>query len=483
MKAKDKPLTIGDDGPSPDGTYFSINDLGNARRLIYWHGAGVRHSPYHGKWLIRNSVGIWREDRRARMEKLARMTVKAILNDARSLADPTAANYDKKKALAMFKHGRGSGNRAGLTNMVVVAETEPGVRVLLDDLDRDPNLLGTKSGVLDLQTGNLIETDEIITKEIGVEFDPKATAPRWKKFLDEIFDGDQSMVEYIQRVVGYGLTGSTEEQVFFFLFGAGANGKSVFIEVLHALLQDYAVTARIETFASKAQRSGSGASGDLARLAGARLVTVNETELSQRLNEALIKDMTGSDRVVARQLYGREEEFTPEFKLMIRGNHKPQIVGTDDGIWRRLHLIPFTRQFSKDEQDPGLLKKLKNELPGIFAWAVQGCIDWRKSGLETPKAVRDAVAVYRSESDQVGLWINDCCVQNPGAQTAAGALYGSYQEWAGSTGETAMTQKAFCQELRRRFDKLKTSSGAKYKGLKLKSEINLYAVGDGTTGG
>jgi putative DNA primase/helicase len=265
--------------------------------------------------------------------------------------------------------------------------------------------------------------------------------PLWLEFLDRVTDKDKELQAYLQRVSGYCLTGVTTEHAMFFLYGTGANGKSIFVNTLRAILGDYAVVAPMETFV---ECIGDRHPADLAMLRGARLVVAQETEKGRRWAEAKIKQMTGGDPITAR--YMRQNFFTyvPQFKLMIAGNHKPSLSSVDEAIRRRFHLIPFTVTIPADERDPDLFEKLKAEWPGILQWAVDGCLEWRRIGsLAPPKAVIDATNEYLAEEDHFMRWVEECCVTGSQHWGIGDRLWSSWKAWAERNNERALTRKAF----------------------------------------
>ena len=317
-------------------------------------------------------------------------------------------------------------------------------------------LLPVANGTLDLRSGQLGEhrREHRMTRTTAVAWSPCAVCPTWLAFLERVLP-DAEVRDFIRRAVGYSLTGSVAEQKLFFLYGSGRNGKSVFLEILEALAGEYSTPTRMETLTI----NRGAIPNDIAALAGARVVTVSETAEGARLNESLVKDLTGGDAISARFL--RQEFFTfkPQFKLWIRGNHKPQIRGSDDGIWRRLMLVPFTVQIPLDEVDHDLPAKLRAELPGILNWAVQGCLEWQAGGLRPPEAVTAAVGEYRGEMDILGQFINECCVAIPGAITTAKALYSAYSKWCADSGEQAVAQRRFGMALSERgFERVKSGT-------------------------
>jgi P4 family phage/plasmid primase-like protien len=250
------------------------------------------------------------------------------------------------------------------------------------------------------------------------------------QFLEQIFDNDRALIDWLQRFCGYLLTGSTQEQMFLFCYGLGANGKSVFIKVLEHILGDYSRAIASETL-SESKRQAGGATPDLAALIGARLVLCSETEDNTALAESLVKSLVSGDSMAVRQLYAAPVQFTPNFKLVMAGNHKPIVRGNDYGLWRRVRLVPFNRTFSPEERDPHLLAKLKAEIPHILAWMVAGCIAWQRQGLtDTPAAIRQATDAYQVDQDLTGRWLDECTVSLPHGETASGDLYANYKAWS-----------------------------------------------------
>ena len=297
--------------------------------------------------------------------------------------------------------------------------------------------------------------------------------PQWKQFLQDIFDGDGDLIHYIQKAVGYSLTGSTEEQCIFFCVGNGRNGKSTFLDTISDIMGDYACNIQPETIMVK--KVSSSANSDIARLKGARFVTTVEPNEGVRLNEGLVKQITGGDRVTARHLYGQEFEYTPEFKIWMGTNHKPIIRGRDEGIWRRLHLIPFSVQIPKEKVDKSLKDKLRQEYVGILNWAVEGCLRWHEEGLELPPVVAKAVSEYKSEMDVVATFLDECTERGPG-EVRAGELYQAYKEWTKDNGQYLMSNTKFGLEVVKRFERKKDRDGWKYLGLRLADDKKPYRL-------
>lgn len=351
----------------------------------------------------------------------------------------------------------------------MITEAQHRVSIMPNDFDRFKFLLNAKNGVIDLSKDRIIPHDKqlLITKLAGSEIAETADCPLWEKFLNDIFCGDRDLIRYIQKAVGYSLSGSTQEQCVFFLFGNGSNGKSTFLEIIRALMGDYCVNAQVETLMTTHKASGA-ASSDIARLKGARLVTANEPNEGMRLDEGLIKQLTGGDTVTARFQYASEFEFTPEFKIWLATNHRPIIRGTDNGIWRRIRLIPFSAQLDEGKKDVALPRKLRAELPGILRWAVDGYKLYKQEGLRMPRAVKQSVDEYRTEMDVISMFLQACCSVGDGSE-ASSTLYAVYCRWAADNNEYTMSHTKFTAELVKRegIGKIKKNDGRYFTGLSL----------------
>jgi putative DNA primase/helicase len=299
--------------------------------------------------------------------------------------------------------------------------------------------------------------------------DPAAPCPQWIEFLNTVMDGDEALVSYLQRVCGYCLTGSIKEHALFFLYGTGANGKSVFINTLRGIFGDYHATAPIETFTVTHSSSHP---TDLAGLMGARLVTAVETEEGRLWAETKIKALTGGDAISARFMRQDFFTFVPKFKLMVAGNHKPRMRNVDEAMRRRFHLIPFAVTIPPDKRDKDLADKLRDEWPAILRWMMDGCLQWQREGLNPPQAVINATNEYLENEDAVSSWIADKCEIGPSKRAANALLYFSFKEWAEQTGEFAVSQKALVGKLllRHRITKAPDTSLRSLIGIGLKPE-------------
>ena len=395
-----------------------------------------------------------------------KLTVREVETVAPAIDDDAL----RKRVLA---HALRSEADARLRAGVSLAEIDERVIVSVDALDADPALLNVENGILHLDVGELAEHDSraLLTKLAPVEFAYDAEAPRWLSFLDQVFAGDQELIGFVQRAVGYSLTGSTEEQVLFLLHGSGANGKTTFVETLRALLGDYGQQTPAETFL---ERRGDQIPNDLARLRGARFVAAVETGENRRLAETLVKRLTGGDTISARFLRQEWFEFRPAFKAWLATNHKPEIRGTDDAVWRRIRLIPFNVKIPEADRERDLPETLRGELPGILRWALDGCVEWRaRHDLEAPAAVTGATASYRDDMDVLGRFLDDCVVVDPAATVKAGELYNRYGYWVDAVGERErLTQKMFGTRLGERaegFTPHRNNEGRSWRGLRLRN--------------
>jgi putative DNA primase/helicase len=286
----------------------------------------------------------------------------------------------------------------------------------------------------------------------------------------QIFAGDNELIAFVQRAVGYTLTGSVSEQCLFILIGTGANGKSTFLTTLQKLFGDYAASIPMQSLMD--QRNGSQQTNDLAYLVGKRFVAASEGERGQKLAESKVKLMTGGDRIVCRQLYRDYIEFDPQFKVWLATNNLPNIAGTDDAIWRRIMVIPFPVTIPPEERDKTLLDRVIQELPGICNRAMEGLIEWRQQGLNPPPRILQSTGNYRDDNDTVGQWIESACVQEPGLRSTMKELYESYKLWCENSGVDAMQNTCFGKELtRRRFQAFKGRSGNGRLGIGLRPQF------------
>jgi len=426
-------------------TIRRLTDHGNAYRIIGEFGENIKYSTTKGKW-YRWNKHVWKIDEFDTASLDLHISMLAIMQNETSNID----DKDEKKVVQKFI------NKSH--NLPAINATRKLIKqfdiVTVNDrfFNRDKMKLNCLNGTINLKTGDLCAhiPDDYITKTIPVEYNRNAKCNRWMQFLNEIMDGNKEVIDYIQRAIGYSLTGKTKEQVFFIMHGDGANGKSTFIEVISELLGDYFKQADMNSFLETNQNNN--IKNDLARLSGARFVTSSEIEQNKKLSESLVKLLTGSTNITARFLYKEYFSYKPNFKLWLETNHKPKIKGTDKGIWRRINLIPFNASFDNEKRDKDLREKLLNELPGILNWAIEGCVQWQKIGLGPPMVVLAANSEYQNEQDPIGEFLDNWCNIGNDYYTSTGSLYKGYQEWCKINGQKPWTHKAFSMYMKKKFE-------------------------------
>lgn len=412
-------------GKDEHGNYH-LTDTGNAFRLIDLHGHRLRYSPALG-WLVYDGRRWKAVGREAVPVRQLAWDVITQLYDEVVRAGKAG---DQKRADSLLSHAGRTQQAQRITAMIELAKAVPGVLIQPDQLDAHPHLLNVHNGTLDLQTGQLREhrAEDYFTQIAPVEYDPTAQAPRWQGFLSQIMGGDSSLVDYLQAAVGHTLTGDVSEQALFLCHGTGANGKSTFLEVVKACMgEGYSMQASVAVFLADARPSETRST--LAAMKGARLVCGSEADEGKRFNASLVKQLTGGDTIRARQLYQEEYEFKPTHHIWIAVNHKPKADASDEAIWRRMRLIPFTVRIPEVEQDKHLKEKLLEELPGILTWAVAGAVRWYRDGLPTPPAVRAATEEYREEQDDIAAFLEARVMLRAGASTRQSLVYAAFVAW------------------------------------------------------
>jgi putative DNA primase/helicase len=440
----------------------AFSDDALALRFVDEHEETLRYVPSLGKWL-RWDGKRWCLDERliayARMRKVCR---DAAAECKANLAKLIASN---KTAAAAERFAR----------------CDQRIVVTIDELDADPWLFNSPRGTIDLRTAQerSHKQMDLLTKIAGVAPGPSCPTPVWDAFLARVTGNQPELSAYLQRVAGYSLTGSTQEHALFFLYGLGANGKTTFLNAITACAGDYHRAASIETFtASSVDRHPT----DLAGLRGARLVTAIETEEGRRWAESRIKALTGGDKISARFMRQDFFEYTPHFKLIIAGNHKPGLRSVDEAIRRRFNLIPFTVTIPPDERDGTLPERLKAELPGIMQWMIDGCMDWQERGLDPPEIVTQATAAYLEAEDAMAAWIDECCERDSNAWESSTDLFASWNTWATKAGEYVGSMKRFAGAFENKhFTPARSSSGARgFRGVRL---LRSYSSFDWPHGG
>jgi len=458
---------------SRDGTTSTraLTEVGNAQRLFDLYENQFLYIADVKSWVVWRDES-WRWDISGSDIRSA-----AALLSLKIYSEGTGFTLDQ--SLHFAKWGRSSQNCRTIDAAISLLSDHQRVRMQLSMIDADPMLVGFSQArqIIDLRTGivRAASQSDYITKSLTPgTLGESAKAKRWHLFLDQIFEGNKELIDWLHRWCGYLLTGSTSEQFFLFLFGLGANGKSVFGELIKHVMGDYGRTVASETL-TETKRQAGGATPDLADLIGCRLAMSSETEDGSALAEALIKSLTSGDTITARQLYSKPVQFQPAFKLLMVGNHRPVIRGNDYGIWRRVRLVPFTKIFTESERDPKLLDKLKAESPHILAWMIQGCLEWQRRGLaDVPDVVGNQTAQYRQEQDVIGQWLGECTSVDGASEMETGELYLSYRKWATNAGLKPASKISIGRRLSERGYTLRQSSGKRiWCGLALK--VSNYA--------
>ena len=446
---------------------IQFTDVGNGQRLSRRHGSKIRHVSGIG-WYVWDGVR-WRVDDTLEIYRLAKDTVRAMLTDSAKVADDA-----QRRALA--KHALASESAVRLRAMVNLAASEPGIAIRADELDADIWLLNVNNGIIDLRDGTLRPHDpsKLQTKLAPVNYDPDATCPRFEQFLGEIFGPESGLSQYAARLFGYCLTGDIREHILPILWGEGQNGKSTLIGVIIHIMGDYAGLAA-ESLLMVGRHEEHPCS--LADMQGKRLVVASETESAGRLKMQLIKRLTGDETIKARRMRENYYEFPRTHKTILQTNNKPRINENSKAVWRRVQLIPFNVIIPDDKKDTELLRKLKAEASGILNWLIGGCLDWQRQGLGEPLEVKHATEAYREESDPLREFLEERCVESPGAWTATGDLYAAYSRWCESSAERPMGKNLFTEGLARRGYEPEKRGGVRgWNGVELKPD---FAVNTG----
>lgn len=461
METKDKKLTGLEPPIIRDPAYET--DVGNARRLVDNMKGDGRYCYPWKSWMFWTGRR-WEQDNTGQIVRCAKATVQKMREESESIG---VSDLREKH----LKHATASESYPKIMAMVKLAESEIGVPILPDVMDRGIFLLNVQNGTLDLQTGKLREhhREDYLTKMSPVVHDEKAECPQWIAFINQIFQCDEELIKYIQKIAGRALTGDASERHIYMFWGTGANGKSTLVETIGYILGEYAISIGIDSLLSKNKKS---IPNDIARLKGARFVYASEPDFGEQISEGKVKSLTGKDTIQARFLQQEYFEFKPEYKLVVSTNHKPGIKGMDNGIWSRVKLVPFLVTIPDHLQDKNLDTKLRAEASGILNWMIEGCKLWQKEGMHTPDIVTEATREYQDEMDTLAEFIDGCCIRDETESVPNTHLYKIFMRWCEYSKSFKMTEKSFTQAMAERGFPTKKIRGSRCKvNLRLKDYL------------
>lgn len=454
-------------------------DLGSAYHFVNQHGHNVKYCHIWKTWLYWDGKK-WIEDHIGEIFRKGLLTIISLIEYADQIED----DNERKSYYRYITESQGKGK---LNNMIEVAKNAPSIFILPEQFDQNHYILNCQNGILDLLTGQLSphQSNQYLTKIVIADYDPKATCPIWLSFLNKIMGGNQNLVKYLQKAIGYSLTGNTMEKALFFFYGAaGDNGKSTFLETIGTILGSYCLPKfPANVLLDNQQNSTSNnPSPYIAQLCGARFVTASELSGNKKLNEENVKDLAGGiDTIIAKRLYQDPFTFKPTHKIFMFGNERPYIPRNSNATWNRLKTVPFEISIAKAEQDKDLPYKLLAEKEGILAWAVQGCLEWRKEGLEMPDEIKQANEDYRSEMDSVKHFLDEECFidrSNPSCKIQKMLLYELYRQWNKRTGQNPLNERNFSKELKSHHFELHRGTAGYYywQGIASKTDKEIESL-------
>ena len=464
-----------DDAADRSLIHFNFSDVGNAERLMAIYGKNIRYNPVRKSWLLWSSKH-WEFDFVGKIEGLSRKVIRKLQAEGQLLPVDNSVNENtqlknEKLKEAIRKYVLRSESDGKIKAMINQAVTQSSL--IITETDKDNFLLNIKNGTLNLKTGLLQKHDRknFCTKVVDIEYDPKIQCPNWMEFINKIFLGDQELINYIQKSVGYSMTGDANLQCFYILHGNGANGKGTFIKTIMRFMGDYADGLDAKSLMEK--MGDEGTREEIAGLIGKRFVNVNEMKGSKSFDEGLLKSLTsGADETVkVRNLYESSFNLKPTFKLWMSTNHMPKINNDDEGIWRRVRKIPFKYKFTDDDKDVNFFEnKLMPEMSGIFNWAIEGCLKWQQEGEDIPDVVKASVDEYRIDSDPIQRFMADECLvaSSETVRVNVSELYKSYENWCKENKEYTLSAIKFTRKMiEKEFEKGRNKYGLYWKGIGL----------------
>ncbi len=462
-------------GPSDPLPDEPKSELGYARRLVYVYGDRLRYVPAWRRWLVWDGKR-WAHDATGQAARWMKSIARRVTCDALAIED------DAKRQQAAVSLARRGESSAGVSGALTLAGTEPEIVVTPDDLDADPFLLNCRNGVLDLRTGELGDHDPklLLTRMTGAAYRPNAAGKNFAAFLRRV-QTDEGMRAFLARLLGHALEGQVVSHILPIFYGSGANGKSTLLEAVAGALGDYAGPADPELLTAKSFDAHPTGTADLC---GLRLAILHEGDAGRRLAEGTVKRLTGGDRIKARRMREDFWSFAPSHTFVMATNHKPIVTGTDEGIWRRLRLVPWDVVIPAEIRDEELPSKRALELDAVLAWLVAGYADWHEHGLSDPAKVTEATRSFRGESDALGRFIREACVAGPAQQALSADLFAAWSKWCAGEGEDPGSQTAFSLAMTNRgYDKKATSVGKLWQGIGIAAEAERGSDGfDGLAG-
>jgi len=437
-----------------------MTDTWNAKQFSNMFQGKILWCDPWNTWLIFKE-GRWQRDDELKTVDLAKQVAKSMYERASQIDD----DNERK---AFVKWTLRTESRQALMNMIELAKPDLSVRPEL--LDVDKYLLNLRNGTYDLRNDKLLShsPEDRLTMMANVEYDPDAKCPKWIEFLNKIFAGDQDLIGFVQKALGYSLTGDTGEDCFFIVYGTGANGKTTFLNTIETVLGDYAAQSRAETFLSKDRDT---IPSDLARLKGRRFVVATEFPQGKVIAESLIKSLTGRDELTVRELFGKWFQYKPQFKIWLGTNHKPVVRDNSVGFWRRVKLIPFEVQIPVNERIRNFEDILLEEASGILNWMLEGYREWKNEGLGDTEKIREATAEYRDENDVLRDFLEERCIEDPNASISKKELYQAYVDWSTFNTEKTLSKGTFLRLIEERgYKPYRSNKERGWKGITLKKE-------------
>lgn len=463
---------------------YRLTDVGNAERFVDQFGESLRYAHDWREWMMW-AEPVWCRDSNAIVRFMTRSVGEGIREDARTIQEDAEGldGDDRKQAEALFRQYMAAANRAegaaGIKNMLWVAEADIDISTTSGQFDAAVNLLNTPTATIDLQQDRAREHDptDFLTQTTHARYVEGAECPQWLEVLNMVFGGNKSLIGYVQRAVGYSITAGISEQCVFYCYGTGENGKSIIFNTLRKMLGDYACEAMPGTFDARGSKRT--IREDIARLRGKRLVTTVEVKKGEPLDSEMVKKMTGGEVMVAKNIYERPFEFETHFKVWFAANTQMPVPEATHGMWRRLHVVPFTRKIPKQKKVDyeTLMARLAGEYPGILSWALEGHREWLRIGLKPPKEIIDATENYRADQDRIGEFMDMHCIIGEGKIVPAKDVYERFKQWCDDTGDYRIGKQRFYGEMKDRdFQKERRGANVPHLiGMDLKP--SMYVVG------